>query len=131
MKAIKITPTRIDARGAIADILYKEPVDHIAVISSEKGAVRANHYHKKTIQWIYLQSGSLESVTRREGEEPVSLVMKPGDLIRTDAGEHHAIRALEASLFFVFTRGPRGGDDYESDTFRLETPLIPYPETLP
>jgi hypothetical protein len=25
----------------------------------------------------------------------------------------------------VLTRGPRGGDDYESDTFRLEVPLIP------
>jgi hypothetical protein len=57
--------------------------------------------------------------------------MEPGDLIRTDAGEHHAICALEDALFFVFTRGPRGGENYESDTFRLETPLIPYPEKLP
>ena len=37
--------------------------------------------------------------------------------------EHHAVHALEDSVFMVFTRGPRGGDDYESDTFRLETPL--------
>jgi len=131
MKARKITPAHTDARGSIADIMYKEPVDHIAVISSKKGAVRANHYHKETVQWIYLQSGSLESVTRREGEEPATLVMEPGDLICTEAGEHHAMRALEDSLFFVFTRGPRGGEDYESDTFRLDTPLIPYPETRP
>jgi len=30
---------------------------------------------------------------------------------------------LEDSLFLVFTRGPRGGQDYESDTYRLTKPL--------
>lgn len=128
MEIKKIKPAHSDDRGDIADIMYREPVDHIAVITSTKGAVRANHYHKETIQWLYLQSGKVESVTQTGDEPVVSQVMEPGDLIRTDANEKHAIHALEDSVFFVFTRGPRGGEDYESDTFRLETPLVPYPE---
>jgi hypothetical protein len=33
--------------------------------------------------------------------------------------ERHAWIAIEDSLVVVMTRGPRGGKEYESDTFRL------------
>jgi hypothetical protein len=36
----------------------------------------------------------------------------------------HAIEALEDTTMVVMTRGPRGGREYESDTFRLAEPLI-------
>jgi hypothetical protein len=37
--------------------------------------------------------------------------------------EGHAFEALEDTTFLVLTRGPRGGENYEDDTFRLETSL--------
>ena len=49
------------------------------------------------------------------------------DLLLTEPNESHALETLEETLFLVLTRGPRGGDRYESDTFRLDVPLIPPP----
>ena len=52
------------------------------------------------------------------------IVLKKGDLVETAHNEAHAIKALQNSEFLVFTQGPRGGDNYENDTFRLKEPLI-------
>ncbi|MBF0355158.1 MAG: hypothetical protein HQL43_07985 [Alphaproteobacteria bacterium] len=112
-----------DDRGAIKDIMFREPVDHVTVITSKAGVVRGNHFHNETVQWVYLASGSLKSLTRKDNGAVEVTALKPGDLILTEAGEQHALEALEDSTFFVFTRGPRGGQDYESDTFRLDKPL--------
>ncbi len=50
--------------------------------------------------------------------------MKEGDLIETSKNEAHATRALKNSEFLVFTQGPRGGKEYENDTFRFKKPLV-------
>ena len=39
-------------------------------------------------------------------------------------GDPHAWKALEDSECLVFTRGPRSGENYEEDTYRLDTPLL-------
>ena len=41
-----------DNRGAIADIFYKENIEHVAIIKSKKGVRRGDHYHKETTQHI-------------------------------------------------------------------------------
>jgi quercetin dioxygenase-like cupin family protein len=112
-----------DSRGTIKDIMFREPVDHITVIVSRKGVVRGNHYHRETLQWVYVAEGRLKSLTRKDDGPVESVVLEPGDLLLTEAGEHHALEALEDTTFYVFTRGPRGGQDYEADTFRLPEPL--------
>ncbi len=114
-----------DDRGTIKDVLVREPIDAITIIRSKKGVVRGNHFHKDTTQWVYLQSGQLRSLTQKGDEPVVEQVLKPGDLVVAESWEKHALIAIEDSEFFVFTRGPRGGDSYEEDTFRLETPLEP------
>ncbi|MBF0357209.1 MAG: cupin domain-containing protein [Magnetococcales bacterium] len=113
-----------DSRGAIKDILYNEALDAVTIIESKKGVVRGNHYHKDTVQWVFLQSGRLKSLTQIPGEPVEVNILEPGQLIKTDHHESHALEALEDSIFLVLTRGPRGGMDYEKDTFRLESPLI-------
>ncbi len=123
MKIIKIKESFRDKRGAIKDILYNEPIDHVTVIDSAKGVTRGNHFHKETIQWVYVLGGKLRSLTQREGEKVISKIIELGDLLKTDKYEKHALKALEDSIFIVFTRGPRGGQDYEGDTFRLEKRL--------
>jgi quercetin dioxygenase-like cupin family protein len=112
-----------DERGEITDIFSNEPVEHVTLITSKKGAVRANHYHKETVQFNYVVSGRIQLLTQNPGEKVQSTILMSGDLAVTPAGESHALIALEDSTFMVFTRGPRGGMDYENDTFRLATPL--------
>jgi quercetin dioxygenase-like cupin family protein len=45
-----------------------------------------------------------------------------GDMIESPPNERHALHALEDSVLLIITRGPRGGKNYEDDTFRV-TPL--------
>jgi dTDP-4-dehydrorhamnose 3,5-epimerase-like enzyme len=56
----KIVVATSDARGQIADILYKTPVEHVAIIESRQGGlIRGNHYHKDATQHIFVTRGSL------------------------------------------------------------------------
>ena len=124
MKKIKSKISFRDNRGVIIDLLEKKNINAITFITQKKGAIRGNHYHKKTIQWNYLLSGKIELVAKQKGKKKKKIVLKKGDLVVTDKNEAHAIKALTDSKFLVFTQGPRGGKEYENDTFRLIVPLI-------
>ncbi len=123
MKKINIQPSHIDKRGVIIDLLQDETINAVTIISFRKGAVRANHYHKETYQWNYLLSGSIKIVTQMQNHEKVEILIKRGDFILTVPNERHALTAVEESELLVLTKGPRGGNNYENDTFRLKDPL--------
>ncbi len=113
-----------DTRGTITDIFVKDPQDHATIIFSKKGAVRGNHYHKETVQSDYVISGKLKVLTQQVGETEVrETEVGPGDYISHEVNEAHTYVALEDTLFVTFNSGPRGGENYEKDTFRLEVPL--------
>jgi oxalate decarboxylase/phosphoglucose isomerase-like protein (cupin superfamily) len=124
MKKISVPISFQDERGNIIDLLENETINAITLITFTKGAVRANHYHKETTQWNYLLSGSVAIAGQMPDGEVEEIVMNVGDLIETVPQEHHALKALEESTLMVFTKGPRGGKEYETDTFRLEDPLL-------
>ena len=124
MQVQKIKPSFSDERGDIVDILKQSVVEYATIITSRQGAVRANHYHKETFQYVYLMSGRMRVVAQMPDEQPSEVVLETGDLIVNVPLERHAFEALEDSTMLVLTRGPRGGDNYESDTFRLDVPLI-------
>jgi dTDP-4-dehydrorhamnose 3,5-epimerase-like enzyme len=113
-----------DQRGEIIDVLQKEPIEYATIIHSRKHAVRANHYHKETWQWLYVLSGKLRAVSQMPDQQATEAILVANDLILSVPHERHAFEVLEDTTFLVLTRGPRGGEDYEKDTFRLEVPLI-------
>jgi quercetin dioxygenase-like cupin family protein len=123
---IKIIPSNIhsDKRGQIIDLIENENINAVTFLTFQKNAIRGNHYHEKTFQWNYVISGKIKIVTELPGKESVEIIMEKGDLIVTLPGEKHALMGLEDSELMVFTKGPRGGKEYESDTFRLDVPLI-------
>ena len=59
IKVIKIKASFIDKRGKITNIL-ESPVTSIVIITSKKGAIRANHYHKRDSHWSYIIKGKME-----------------------------------------------------------------------
>lgn len=124
---MKITHKEInfgDDRGTITDIFVQNPQDHATIIFSKKGAVRGNHYHKETVQSDFVVSGKLKVLTQKVGEsEVIATEVGPNDFISHEVSEAHTYVALEDSIFISFNAGPRGGENYEKDTFRLETPL--------
>jgi quercetin dioxygenase-like cupin family protein len=113
-----------DTRGEITDILVKEYIEYVTLITSAKGAVRGQHYHKETIQWVFIMEGRMKLLCQMPDEPVVSAILEKGDLALNVAMEKHALIALEDTSFLVFTRGPRGGEDYEKDTYRLSEPLV-------
>lgn len=112
-----------DDRGEIIDLLENENINSVTIVTFKKGAVRGNHYHKQTIQWNYLMSGQIKLLSQVPGAQVEETVLNPGDFVATVENVRHALIGLEDSSLMVFTKGPRGGKEYESDTFRLDTPL--------
>ena len=113
-----------DERGKITDILENEVIEYVTLITSKKGAVRGNHYHKESIQYTFVLKGSLKILAQIVEGEIETTIIKVGDLVFTPPMEKHALIALEDSELLVFTRGPRGGKNYEKDTYRLSEPLV-------
>ena len=124
MKKIKIKINFKDTRGIIVDLLEKKKINAITYITQNKGKVRGNHFHKKTIQWNYLIKGKIKLITKKKNRGVKEMILLKGDLVVTSSNESHAIKAIQYSEYLVFTQGPRGGKEYENDTFRLAEPLI-------
>lgn len=111
-----------DDRGEIVDILAG-PVDCVTRITTLAGKIRGNHVHAATTQWTYVISGRLLVVTE-DKESRTRREYSPGEMAEERPGIAHAWKALEDTVVLVFTRGPRSGEGYESDTERLKVPLL-------
>jgi quercetin dioxygenase-like cupin family protein len=124
MNKIEISVAFEDARGKITDLIENETINAVTLITFRKGAARGNHYHEKTTQWNYLLSGKIKLVTQIPDKEVTETIMEPGDFTMTVPNERHTLFAIEDAELMVFTKGPRGGKEYENDTFRLDKLLI-------
>ncbi len=116
-----------DIRGTITDIFYNESINHVAIVESVPNVLRGNHYHKKSTQHMLMLEGSLEYWYKDlDSPEPAKMVLATkGDLVSTPPNEVHALVITpEGNKFIVFGEGPRGGCDYEGDTFRVDN-IVP------
>jgi len=124
METLKhIDPAVVDARGGITNI-FEGRIEHIALITSKKGSVRANHYHKEDHQYIYLVSGAYEShcCGVRDPEKKQMLKVRPGDIVYTPPLTVHAQKFTEDSVFLALSTRQREHGKYEDDTIAF--PLI-------
>lgn len=113
-----------DDRGEITDIFHLVDINSACLITNTPGAVRANHYHKLTTQFTYILSGSLDYYSKPvDSEEPANVITAgPGDFIISEPNEIHAWRTgPNGCTLIAFAHGPRGGEDYESDTYRVDS----------
>jgi quercetin dioxygenase-like cupin family protein len=106
-----------DHRGVIQDVLGR--IDAVTRITTLAGHVRGNHYHEKTTQWTLVLNGSLIMASGK-----TRALMGPGEIVKHGPGDPHAWKAVSDCECLVFTKGPRSGEDYETDTIRLEEPLL-------
>lgn len=111
----------VDSRGEIIP-LFEDAVSSSQVITSKKGSIRANHYHKTDSHYCYMVSGSMNYYHRAVGadSEPVSCVVKAGQLIFTPPMLEHAMEFLEDSVFINFAENKRDQKSYEDDLVRVE-----------
>jgi len=125
IKVIKIKPEFIDERGFITRLLDQKryPLRAILYITSKKGAVRANHYHKKDYHYVYCLSGKFrysEKDMFKPNSKLESVILKPGDMVLSKPMFFHRMEFLEDTVFLAFTTEPREQDIYEKGTVRMK-----------
>jgi len=113
----KIESAYSDDRGDIFNV-FEGNSGHIALITSKKGSVRANHYHKEDLQYIYLVSGAYEShcCPVDDPSNKQVLEVKPGEIVKTPPLIAHAQVFTEDSVFLAITTRQREQGKYEDDT---------------
>jgi dTDP-4-dehydrorhamnose 3,5-epimerase-like enzyme len=127
---MKLNPSFKDDRGEIIDIFVKSPKDHCSIITSKKGAVRGNHFHKKSTQYTFIVSGKFilsRAKVDDDGnlkEKVSSKIKDTNELIEHPPTESHTLVAeTDDATILAFACGTRGGNFYEKDTFRLKKKL--------
>jgi len=119
-----IVPTEkpfADLRGAIQPIA-DEPVGSAVLISSKKGAIRANHYHKADWHYCYVISGSIDYYFRPVGNKdtPQHIRIKTGQIFFTPPFIEHTMCFPEDTAFICLGRHSRDQATYEADIVRVD-----------
>ena len=114
----------IDERGGIARIVDQDkfPIRVVLRITSKKGTIRSNHYHKSDYHYLYVESGKCEYSEKDPAEtsgKVESVILKPGDLVLSQPGIIHGVKFLEDTVFYAFTSERRQQDKYEKDIERI------------
>ena len=111
----------VDPRGSIhplVDVTMRSAL----LIHSQKGSVRANHYHKTDWHYCYVLSGSIDYHHRPVGSTAKAEVVhvKTGELFFTPPMVEHAMVFPEDSSFLTLSRNQRDQKAYEEDLVRVE-----------
>ena len=111
----------VDARGAIQP-LVDEMMKSAVMITSKKGSLRANHYHKTDWHYCYVVSGCIEYYHRPTGstKEPERLLVKAGEMVFTPPMVDHGMTFPEDTTFLTLSRNPRDQVSYEADVVRVD-----------
>ena len=122
---VELDPPHVDDRGEIIP-LVDAPMQSAVMITSKKGTVRANHYHKTDWHYCYVVSGRIAYYHRPTGTdgEPERVVVEAGQLFFTPPMDDHAMVFLEDTVFLTLGRNPRDRQSYESDVVRID-PINP------
>jgi len=120
IKIEEIKPVHVDKRGSITDLL-NESINHVGLITTEEGCVRANHYHKKSTQYNYVLSGKFE-VSISSVDKPLDkkiIILEPGMLLIIPPMTIHKFKAIEKTVLIDMISESRGGQGYEEDVVRV------------
>ena len=110
----------IDERGIIQPLIDIEMKSSI-LITSNPGAIRANHYHKTDWHYMYLISGKMDYYYREHGtnNEIKQVSLTKGDMVFTPPMEEHTSYFPDDTHFLAISRNPRDQDAYETDVIRV------------
>jgi len=117
---IQLPDAFTDDRGIIQPIA-KDIFNDVALIKSNKGSIRANHYHKTDSHFSYVISGKIKYLSREVGSSapPVMEYMNPGDLFYTPSLLEHLMYFEEDTIFINISNNKRDHLDYEQDLIRV------------
>jgi len=109
-----------DERGAIYPIV-DEKMESCVIITSKKGTVRANHFHKTDWHYCHVLNGEIEYHWRETGsdEPPHKITITEGQCFFTPPMVDHAMVFTRDTTFLTLGRNPRDQVSYEADVERI------------
>lgn len=126
MKIFKnIKPEFTDERGEITMILDdgKTAILNVLIITSKKGAVRGNHYHKEDSHYCYMIDGKMEYFEKPVGADDSKMettILEKGDMVYSPSMMVHAFRFLENTTWVCLATKSRKDGAYEKDIVRVK-----------
>ena len=107
-------------RGAIYPIVDVK-MESCVIITSKKGTVRANHFHKTDWHYCHVLNGEIEYHWRATGsdEPPRKIIISEGQCFFTPPLVDHAMVFPEDTTFLTLGRNPRDQESYEADVVRI------------
>jgi oxalate decarboxylase/phosphoglucose isomerase-like protein (cupin superfamily) len=120
-KMVELPKAHVDARGSIQP-LVDLPMKNASLITSKRGTLRSNHFHRTDWHFMYVLEGSFEYYYRQSGTQdtPRVLHVGVGEMVFTPPMEDHATVFLEDCSMLVVSRNPRDQESYEADVERVQ-----------
>ncbi len=117
---VPLEPPFVDERGSIQPMVDME-MESCVLITSKRGTVRANHYHKTDWHFCYVLSGGLDYYHRPHGSTaaPEKVVIKQGQMFFTPPMVDHAMVFTADTVFLTWGRNSRAQEVYEADVVRI------------
>src|SRR5215469_4148151 len=102
-----INPLSVDERGSIKNLIGDDTtISSVLLITSKKGTVRANHYHKKDIHYMYVIKGKMEYLykdMKKKNSRMKNVIIEEGQIVQTPNMTFHAVKFLENTVFLALT----------------------------
>ena len=110
----------IDERGSIQPIVDVD-LKSAVIITSKKGSIRANHYHKTDWHYCTVLQGSIRYYWRKVGDnnQPSEILIKKDQTFFTPPMVEHAMLFEEDTIFLTLGGNSRKQVNYESDLVRV------------
>ena len=122
---IELPKPFIDERGAIQPLLDIDMKSSV-LITSNPGAVRANHYHKTDWHYCYVLTGEIKYYYRPHGDKKLAqeLIIKENQMFFTPPMVDHAMVFDKKTQFLTWSKNSRLQEVYEADVIRI-SPINP------
>lgn len=111
-----------DERGVIQNILNL-PINAVAIITSVKGSVRSNHYHRVNDHYLYVMSGKVEYYERdlnEDGSGIKPVIFSKGEMFYTPPNKVHKTVFLEDTVLLSLGKEIKTHEAHEADLVREE-----------
>ena len=130
--AVPIDAPFANANGEIYNLLL-ERFTSVALIRSNPGAIRANHFHQTDWHYSFVQSGEVWYYWRPVGskERPRHQVFPAGTMFFTPPLVEHAMFFPNESVILTFAKNIRDTEHHESDVVRIPIIAVTRDESAP
>ncbi|MEH6996110.1 WxcM-like domain-containing protein [Neobacillus drentensis] len=118
-----------DKRGSLKKIIMKsqlkenEQIEEAYLLYSEKGSVRGNHYHKKTLEYFVIVSGfakvALMNLETKTFEE-INISSSDNLILIVSPNVVHAFKNVEDLPLIMLAISTREYNKLDTDTFPME-----------